>query len=304
MGSLEQIHQEMKSLVNMNIGIINNISTALAVDIGFGICNGMDMEELLNEASKNSVCTYRIINNVQKEDAIIFSGENGIDIAEKIKEMILKISDASISVHFIACDYHQLVKNGSKDEIFSQYRVKCIIGLFNPEIEGVPFIPLEDIISMNASNQMNRIFSEYLDANQLEVFNQNLLKNFTLNNVVKSITILNPDKLLDEVEESVRRLQRITGQKIEGKLMIGLYVHLCCLVERLVTKNAIENYQNLEYFEENHQDFITEVKECFQGITGHYRVELPVSEIAYIYDYINMNIKSKAAVSSVDKEDE
>ena len=34
MGSLEQIHSQMRGLRNLNIGIINNISTALAVDIG------------------------------------------------------------------------------------------------------------------------------------------------------------------------------------------------------------------------------------------------------------------------------
>ena len=150
---------------------------------------------------------------------------------------------------------------------------------------------------MSATEQLNDIFSEYLDERQLEVFNRNLIKNFTLNNVVGSITILNPDKLLDEVEKSVRRLQKITGQRIEGRIMIGLYVHLCCLVERLVTKTAIENYQDLEYFEEHHQDFIGEVRECFQGISNHYKVELPVSEIAYIYDYINMNSKNKGAGS-------
>ncbi len=65
----------MRNLANVNIGIINNISTALAVDIGLGICGNMDMEEILKRASENNICTYRIINNVRKEDAIIFSGE-------------------------------------------------------------------------------------------------------------------------------------------------------------------------------------------------------------------------------------
>ena len=112
--------------------------------------------------------------------------------------------------------------------------------------------------------------------------------------MVESITILNPAKLLDEVEQSVTRLQRITGRRIEGRIIIGLYVHLCCLVERLVTKTSIENYQDLEGFRKKHPDFIGEARECFQDISNHYKVELPVSEIAYIYDYINLNSKNKA----------
>lgn len=62
-------------------------------------------------------------------------------------------------------------------------------GLFNPEIEGIPFISLEDIISMNSAEKLTNIFSEYLDEEQMEIFNQNLVKNFSLQNVVESITI-------------------------------------------------------------------------------------------------------------------
>lgn len=294
MGSLEQIHREVRGLTGVNIGIINNISTALAVDIGIGISANRSMEEILKGASENNTCTYRIISNVPKEEAVIFSGENGIGTAEKIKELILASSEACIPVRFIAYDYYRLVKNGSNDQIFSNYRVRCIIGLFNPEIEGIPFIALEDIISMKATEQLNWIFSDYLDQEQMEVFNQNMLKNFTLQNLVEFITILNPGKLLDEVEQSVTRLVRITGRSLEGKIIIGLYVHLCCLVERLVTRAAIENYQDLESFQEKHGDFIGIVKECFQDISIHYKVELPVSEIAYIYDYINLNLKNKS----------
>lgn len=307
MGSLEQIHSQMRGLRNLNIGIINNISTALAVDIGLGICGNQKLEDILKRASESNVCTYRIIHNVQKEDAVIFSGENGIDTTEKLKELILKTSATSIPVKFVAYDYYRLMKNGSHDEIFQQYHVKCIIGLFNPEIEGIPFISLEDIISMNSAEKLTNIFSEYLDEEQMEIFNQNLVKNFSLQNVVESITILNPDKLLDEVEQAVGRLQKITGRKIAGRIMIGLYVHLCCLVERLVTKTPIDNYQDLEEFEQKHADFIRQVRDSFQDISRHYRVALPVSEIAYIYDYMHLNSKNKLsgqAESPAVREDE
>lgn len=293
MGSLEQIHQEMKRLSNMNIGIINNISTALAVDIGMGIHANLDMETILRQACEHNVCTWRIINNAKKEDAVLFSGENGLDMAEKIKELIVKSAGAEVPVRFMAYDYHRLLRNGRRDEVFGNYRVKCIIGLFNPEIQGVPFIALEDIISMRAARQMEQVFGEYLDRDSLELFKKNMLKNFTLQNVVESLTILNPDKLLDEVEQAVLRLSRITGQKIEERIITGLYVHLCCLVERLVTKTPIERYGDLEGFEQENRGFIEQAREAFWDISNHYKVELPVSEIAYMYDYIHLSSKNK-----------
>lgn len=299
MGSLEQIYEEVKGLDRVNIGIINNISTALAVDIGIGISSNMEMEAVLKRASESNVCMYRVISNLQREEAILFSGENGTDTTERIRDLILKSAGSGLPLQLIVHDYYRLVKNGSQDGVFSKYKVKAIIGLFNPEIRGIPFIALEDIISMEAAGRLEHIFSEYLDEKQMAVFGQNLVKNFSLQNVVESITILNPDKLLDEVEQSVFQLQRITGRVIDSRIMIGLYVHLCCLVERLVTKTSIECYQGLEEFERQHGDFISQVRECFQDISSHYRVELPVSEIAYIYDYINLSNKRRAADQSL-----
>lgn len=294
MGSLEQINEEMKNMPDVNIGIINNISTALAVDIGIGINGGQDMEEILRQASQNNICTYRVIRNVKKEDAIVFCGEKGLDMADRIKDMIMKSFEGPVPVQFVSCDYYRLARNGRQEAVFGSYQVKCIIGLFDPEIEGIPFIALENMISMNAADQISQIFSEYMDERQLELFIQNLLKNFTLQNVVESITILNPSKLLDEVEQWVAGLQQITGQRIDQRVITGLYVHLCCMVERLVTKTAIETYQDLESFQREQKEFIGQVKECFRDIASHYKVELPVSEIAYLYDYIHMHSKNKA----------
>lgn len=42
---------------------------------------------------------------------------------------------------------------------------------------------------MNSAEKLTNIFSEYLDEEQMEIFNQNLVKNFSLQNVVESITI-------------------------------------------------------------------------------------------------------------------
>ena len=154
---------------------------------------------------------------------------------------------------------------------------------------------------MNSAEKLTNIFSEYLDEEQMVA--GTTVKISPCKDMVESITILNPDKLLDEVEQAVK----ITGRKIAGRIMIGLYVHLCCLVERLVTKTPIDNYQDLEEFEQKHADFIRQVRDSFQDISRHYRVALPVSEIAYIYDYMHLNSKNKLsgqAESPAVREDE
>ena len=126
-----------------------------------------------------------------------------------------------------------------------------------------------------------------MDAAALASFHASLLKHLTLQNVIESITILNPEKLYAEVSQAVSRLADLMGQPIAPAATIGLYVHLCCLVERLVTKTPIEAYANEQEFRTAHAAFIDAFRTSFSSITDHYRVEVPATEIAYVYDYIS-----------------
>lgn len=39
-------------------------------------------------------------------------------------------------------------------------------------------------------------------------------------------------------------------------------------------------------FEKTHSDFVQKTRNAFQEIERHYRIVLPVSEIEFLYDYI------------------
>ena len=71
----------------------------------------------------------------------------------------------------------------------------------------------------------------------MESFNQNLLKNFSLQNVVESITILNPSKLLDEVEQAVSYLQKITERRIADRSINWAVCSSVLPSRRLVSKD-------------------------------------------------------------------
>ena len=70
------------------------------------------------------------------------------------------------------------------------------------------------------------------------------------------------------------------------KTIIGMYIHICCLLERLVTKTPITDYVKIENFEKEQQEFIHLLTESFEELTGQYNVEIPIGEIAYLFDYV------------------
>ena len=67
---------------------------------------------------------------------------------------------------------------------------------------------------------------------------------------------------------------------------MGIYIHVSFLIERLVTRTAIESQADLTRFQKEHQDFIDQVHISFQRILKSYNVTVPIDEISYLYDYI------------------
>lgn len=213
----------------------------------------------------------------------------GVDAAERIRQLVSQSLPRTIGARLLTRPFKQLVANGSNDAVFSEHRVCAVIGTGDPGVASVPFVALEDIMSTASASKVDAVFGRWLDASELSSFHEKLLSNMTLQNVIRSITILDPERLFHEIESAVHELQRRTGEKIGSNAIIGLYVHLCCLVERLVTRNPIETYVGQDRFEEERADFIESFRQSFSSISTRYRVEVPVSEIAYVFDYISVS---------------
>lgn len=289
MGSLEEIYTSISAISNVNIGVINNITTKLAVDVGLHIINNDSIEEILKKASENNYFTYKFIENRKKEDAILFISETDMHAANSMSELFINSLPKNIDVNIIPYEYFNIIRENKDEKVFKQYNVMSIIGSFNPNIEGVPFIAVEDIIVGKSKNMINDILSRYLTEEELDKFNQNILKNFSLQNVLERITILNVKKVLDDVGIALDKLQKILNIKLQNKTIIALYVHISYLIERLVKKNSIKTHNGLDKFMREQIEFIKIVKESFSVVEKHYSVEIPVSEIAYIYDFVEAN---------------
>lgn len=241
------------------------------------------------DATAACVTHCKVIERVNREDAIVFCSESGVDAAERIRQLVSQSLPRTIGARLLTRPFKQLVANGSNDAVFSEHRVCAVIGTGDPGVASVPFVALEDIMSTASASKVDAVFGRWLDASELSSFHEKLLSNMTLQNVIRSITILDPERLFHEIESAVHELQRRTGEKIGSNAIIGLYVHLCCLVERLVTRNPIETYVGQDRFEEERADFIESFRQSFSSISTRYRVEVPVSEIAYVFDYISVS---------------
>ena len=287
MGSLEDIYNRIKVVDKINLVIINNVTIKLALDVAVKVHQNMPIKKIAESIHHEDYLNKTVfIENRQKEKAILTVCATGIATAEKISRLLIDSFPRSLNCKVIEYGYASLIEGGKNAAIFEKYDVQFIIGTMDPCVKGITFISIEDMIDKQKISRVRELMGTFLNEEELELFAQNIIKNFSLQNLLDYLTILNPKKIINYVESIIESLQRDLSLTMQSNTIVGLYLHISCLIERLITDKYITNYDNLKIFEAHEQDFIKIVKKAFNELEKHYCVEIPVSEIAYIYDYI------------------
>lgn len=291
MGSLEDIGNQIKDIANIRIGVINNVSTKLAVNIAYKVKQGLEIEEIFSSIIEETHFDTKIINNAVRKKAILFTSETGETAAERVVQLFKNSLPRPVDISIFTYDYYRLAKNLDEDEIFRQYDVIFVAGTIQLPLIKVPYVSLEDVIAFKDIDRISSTLCQYFSEEEAEQFNKNLVKNFTLENVMNYLTILNPDKLITYIEAALTQLQKLLGIMLLNKSMVGMYIHISCLVERLITKEeSSKKLADVSLLSKEEKHFVKMFNESFTDLLNHYRVEIPLNEILYLYEYIFKNL--------------
>lgn len=287
MGSLEDIYKRVVLKDHINIVIMNNVTIKLALEVGMMVKQNIPVERIMENVKTQDYSSKAVfIENRKKEKAILTVCATGIATAEKISGLLKESLPMKSDLTVLEYSFDTLASGGRDAAIFDHYDVQFIIGTMDPQVEGIPFISIEEIIEKQNMHKIKHLMEHVLSSSELEIFSANIIRNFSLQNLLDYLTILNPKKIIGYVEEIINSIQHDLDLQMSGNTIVGLYLHISCLIERLIMDKYITRYDDLENFVQTQQTFIDVVKKAFVNLERHYCVEIPVSEIAYIYDYI------------------
>jgi len=228
----------------------------------------------------------KVLNNRRKQDAVLTVCATGIGAAFKIGEFFTDSLPNQLALKVVPCDYETLRVDGRNAAVFTKYNVQFIVGTLDPQVEDIPFLSLDDLSTSYDTGAAIKLLGPYLNHDEMRQFKQNVLKSFSLQNLSRYLTILNPDRALDFVDSAVAQLQEALGIRLHGSTLAGLYLHIGCLVERLIMQEDTLELPDSDRFLDTNGDFARCVKNSFQELEKHYSVEIPAGEIKYIYDYV------------------
>lgn len=290
MGSLVDINLELEGVIEGALGIINNITTNIALDIAGRIINGQDVETMITGIEKNNPLMCKLIKAKSKKKAILTTCISGIGTAIKVRNLIKEcIGNADIEVK--EYDYASLNLKGKDDKIFSDYDVKLIISTTKLEIEGVKTILLHDLINEDCDDTLFDVLEGVTLDKNINSVKQDIIKMFSMDNLISRMTILNPRNIINEVERIILDYERILNRRFTVELKITLYIHISIMIERIMLKQALEfTEEESKKYKSNNMKFLNISKEIFKAINNEYNLAIPEKEVYIIQSIIESNI--------------
>ncbi|HFZ8994909.1 TPA: sigma 54-interacting transcriptional regulator [Citrobacter freundii] len=283
MGSLKAIHQHFASALPTPVTIVNNVSTSMALYVGERILQGHFIEEIARDIASDLPVEYQLYwPKSSKPKAILTTCATGIGVATNLSSLLHASIPQELEIDVIACDYTVLARNKEQEPVFTRYEVLAIVGTLDPHIASVPWISLDSLISGEGHQLLMRLFGSLATPEQVAEINNLILKNFSLRRVIESVTILDTSKVINHVEQFLMRYEYLTGTTVSNERKVALYVHISCLIERLIRHAGITTHSGQQCPEHA----LKLLREAFSVIESNYSVKIPGAELSYIHDIL------------------
>lgn len=287
MGSLKEIYQYFPKSIKAPIVLINNVTTGSALAVGEAIQKSVNVTEIPTIVENVQKNNWKIIlPKVNREKVLLTTCSTGIGTAVQISTLLERSMPSTLDMKIIPCEYNQLIDPEEFKKRFEPYDIIGIVGTDDPQINDIPFISLEQLISGQGTETLLSWLKNDLSGNDANFFNNQMIRNFSLDQVIQTVTILDTEKVIVQIELFMNRLEEIWNIQFRNDRKLALYVHVSCMIERLIRNIPIETYNRHNNFYQCQENEIEDIKNAFSVIEKVYSVCIPNSEIFYIYDVL------------------
>lgn len=286
MGSLKAIHQHFDKAISTPVTIVNNVSTSMALYVGERILQGHFIEDIARDIAQDLPVEHQLYwPKSSKPKAILTTCATGIGVATNLCSLLQASIPEALGIEVVACDYAMLAHNKQQEPVFSRYDVLAIVGTLDPQIRSLPWISLDSLISGEGNQQLRTLFGALTTPEQVTEINNLILKNFSLRRVIESVTILDTGKVINHVEQFLLRYEQLAGQIVSNERKVALYVHISCLIERLIRNAGITAHSGHQCPEHE----LNMLREAFSVIESNYSVKIPGAELCYIHNILTFD---------------
>lgn len=287
MGSLSELSVRLKNKLKGPLLLIDFVSTPLVLEIGSLLLQRKNINEINEEILKNIKINKQLVYPVEKKKkAILTCCYTGMGSAIQIQEILHNsLNHSSPLVSIVPYDYHSLKQNKQKELPFQIYDVLAIIGTADPGIEGIPYIGLDHLISGEDIEDFINILNCNFKVNETQL-KKDLVFKFSLKRIIEKLTILDVNKVLTFVQDAVDKMEERFDIKLSNNKRFLLYIHCCCMVERILRKEEVDMQEDIKEFIQKEKRKLEIIHFSFSEIEKEYTIKISDLEIRLICDIV------------------
>ncbi len=292
MGSLKAIYEEIKLHLHGELLVINNVSTAMALDIASKIQQHLTMEAIIDSVKGAYEVETRYYAGVLPGNKIIISCISGEGISRKLKDIVRRYL-ARDEIDIVTMEYDDVKwKIARSDPALNGTRL--IITTTELDAGYIPLLNVEQLIKEKTAVLRRDYFTDLLTEDGLEPMIDEVVKLFTVEGVASRLNFLNPVVIIDEVESVIKQYESFYKIHFESYLRINLFMHIALMIERVMVNVGMRNRDETELTGD--QKAFVEVHDTFfLALNRKYHIALPLTEVLMIYEIMEPWIVSQPA---------
>lgn len=287
MGSLSQMYKEIKKHSDADLMVINNVTTAMALDIGLKVQQQLSFKEIAAKAEG-----YKELTNVQYYEGIsqnkniIVSCMSGVGLSEEIKRIMTHCLHEETEI--ITMDYKDLKHTLNSHDLEYFSNTQLILTTTDIEsFEGLSIVNIYDVMEQTGADELKRSLMQNGETEEnCSTLLEQLLQFFTLEGIGARLQFLNPKIVIQEVQEIVEKFEQYYELKLAGRDLLNISMHIALMIERLMVNTEEENLP--EELGTEKKEFYDVSKNIFYAVEKKYNISVDDYELSLMYELLRM----------------
>ena len=291
MGSLERMYDKISRNVDGDLVIVNNVSTAFALELGFSLFDKADIYRITQMDMSQFNMKMQYYKGLSQKPNIIVSCISGEGIAVEIKEILSRYVNTD-EIDILTMDYSELKKQLNRGSAEDFHNTIVVFTTTPLSSTVVPVMNVEDLVN----GFTNPSFPEFmLNKENVREFTNDIIKLFTLKGVASRLRFLNPEVVMQEVDQVIRGYENYYHVQLPNFLRINLFLHTSIMIERVLVKEESGKIDSIdtEGINEESRKFIEVSKDIFKSIMMKYKIEISDAEYLLLYQILQSVIQNK-----------
>lgn len=289
MGSLERMYDKISRNVDGDLVIVNNVSTAFALELGFSLFDKADIYRITQMDISQFNMKMQYYKGLSQKPNIIVSCISGEGIAVEIKEILSRYVNTD-EIDILTMDYSELKKQLNRGAAEDFHNTIVVFTTTPLSSTVVPVMNVEDLVN----GFTNPSFPEFmLNKENVREFTNDIIKLFTLKGVASRLRFLNPEVVMQEVDQVMRGYENYYHVQLPNFLRINLFLHTSIMIERVLVKEESGKIDSIdtEGINEESRKFIEVSKDIFKSIMMKYKIEISDAEYLLLYQILQSVIQ-------------